>query len=321
MGRFPRVLTQAVPRKQEFELTETDEQIPPVASAEGAPSMEQEVTEVADGWKAESKGLSLLAAAFAPFTRESSYRDMTKVPALIERTRQKAADLGLGDRAEALLGRVTEGLQARRKSLYENLAKDLRAACDARGLDMKVLRRDEPVEVRILPLGVTIDRVKGRATLHFARQTIIECSADAEEIVDAHQKSMGTLGGQFDAEAFFSSCHKAWSAACGAGDAGAGDRVEILNFLPYLALQMQAKAFRIEPLPGNFRGYSRAQFAFDVMQLRNLKRFTQDGWRFNLGVATGTTASKKDRTIFFEDENGNGEFKLTVFFVRAEGSR
>jgi hypothetical protein len=223
---------------------------------------------------------------------------MTKVPALIDKARQKAEDLGMGKLVEPLLKRVEDDLKERRKRLHENLAKDLVAACGLKNLDLRVIRREEPVEVRIPPFGVTIDRSKGLATLHFARKSLVECAANADDIVSAHQEAKRSFGGNFNGQAFFGACRKAWSAACGAGEAGTGERVELLDFLPYLAL-----------------------FAFDVMQLRNQSGFTQDGWRFNLGVATGTTASKKDRSIFFEDENGNGEFKLTVFFVREEASR
>jgi len=38
----------------------------------------------------------------------------------------------------------------------------------------------------------------------------------------------------------------------------------------------------------------------------------------NLGVATGTTASDKRRVLYLEDEAGNGEYKLTVFFTKEE---
>lgn len=305
-------------------MTETDAQTQQETGADkdpGAHTIEHEVAQAIDGWKAESKQLGQLAAVLGPLARESSHRDMTKVPALIDKARQKAEDLGMGKLVEPLLKRVEDDLQERRKRLHENLAKDLVAACGLKNLDLRVIRREEPVEVRIPPFGVTIDRSKGLATLHFARKSLVECAANADDIVSAHQEAKRSFGGNFNGQAFFGACRKAWSAACGAGEAGTGERVELLDFLPYLALQMQGKAFRVEPTSGNFRGYSRAQFAFDVMQLRNQSGFTQDGWRFNLGVATGTTASKKDRSIFFEDENGNGEFKLTVFFVREEASR
>lgn len=309
--------------RQETQLTEPETQtdIPTQATPHQAVGIEGEVAQAVDGWKADSKRLGQLAVAMGALCRASTYGDLNKVPAIIQKARDKAIELNLLDQAEPILQRVTEDLRERRKRMHENLAKDLVAACGLKNLDLRVIRREEPVEVRIPPLGVTIDRAKGRASLHFARQPLVECVADAQAIVQAHQEAMSILGGRFDGPEFFVLCRKAWAAACGAGHGGTGDRVEILDFMPYLALQMQTKAFKINPSKGNFRGYSRAQFAFDVMQLQKRSKFTQDGWRFNLGVATGTTASKKDRTIFFEDQDGNGEFKLTVFFVRVEGSR
>ena len=38
----------------------------------------------------------------------------------------------------------------------------------------------------------------------------------------------------------------------------------------------------------------------------------------NFGVATGSSASRKDRVVYLEDEHGDGEYKLTVFFTPAE---
>ena len=83
-------------------------------------------------------------------------------------------------------------------------------------------------------------------------------------------------------------------------------------------MQMQNRAFRVEPSVRNYRDYGRARFAFDMLQLRRQGGLVREGWRLNLGVATGTTASKKNRVIWFEDEHGEGEFKLTVFFTRQD---
>ena len=118
---------------------------------------------------------------------------------------------------------------------------------------------------------------------------------------------------------WYGACFRAWNAARGAGLAGSGDRVEILEFLPYLAIQLQSRSFRNDPSERNYKGYTRARFPFDLHQLRKAGRLTHDGRRLNLGVATGTTAAKKNRAVWVENENGNGEYKLTVFFTSVEG--
>ena len=94
--------------------------------------------------------------------------------------------------------------------------------------------------------------------------------------------------------------------------------MEITAFLPYLALQRQEKKFHRDPMQKSFRDYTRVQFAWDVMRLQEARTFVCDGWRLNIGAASGTSASNKARVIFMEDEHGQGEFKLTVYFSREE---
>ena len=83
------------------------------------------------------------------------------------------------------------------------------------------------------------------------------------------------------------------------------------------ATRKQSKKFQEEPVASNFRGYSRAQFAYDVLRLRKAGALTQAGKRINFGVATGTTATKKNRVLYMEDGEGKGEYKLTVYFTEA----
>ncbi len=280
----------------------------------------QRVAQTQSAWKVEAQALSKLATAFGPLTRPKIYQNLTKLPAILKKVEAKIRSLPVADRGVAVLKEIRDELDERKRHMQERLAKDLAAACKAHDLELRVLSRDEPVEVRIPPFAVQIDRTKGHAELRFARQPIATCEADAAAIMNAHGHALAAMRKGFRAEPFFDACLRAWRAACGAGCAGNGERVEILDFLPHLALQLQPSAFRVEPSERNYRGYSRARFAFDVLSLRSAGMLRREGWRMNLGVATGTTATKKNRTIFFEDEKGDGEFKLTVFFTRAETS-
>lgn len=276
------------------------------------------VANTQSAWKAEAQALGKLATAFGPLTKPKVYQDLTKLPAILKKVEAKIRSLVVADRGAAVLKEIRDELDERKRHMQERLARDLAAACKAHGLELRVLSRDEPVEVRIPPFAVRIDRTKGRAELRFARQPIAACEADAAAIMKAHGQALTSMGKGFRAEPFFDACLRAWRAARAAGCAGSGERVEILDFLPHLALQLQPSAFRVEPSERNYRGYSRARFAFDVLSLRSAGMLRREGWRMNLGVATGTTATKKNRTLFFEDEHGDGEFKLTVFFTRTE---
>ena len=287
--------------------------------ASGSAAIHYQVARARQEFKDEASSLTRLAAALAPLAKDKTYADLAKVAAAIDKVAKKIATIpGAGQRGGEILERVREALADRRRSMRENLARELKAACDARGLELRVVCKEEPVEVRIPPFAIVIDRDKGQAEIRFARLPIEICGADAGEIVVAHERARAHMAAGLDAGRLFEACYKAWRAACGAGDAGASDRVEIVDFLPYLAMQMQKTAFRVEPSERNYRGYGRARFAYDVLRLRRAGGLTRGGWRLNLGVATGTTASKKNRVIWFEDEHGDGEFKLTVFFTRQE---
>ncbi|MEZ5976467.1 MAG: hypothetical protein R3E96_16985 [Planctomycetota bacterium] len=217
---------------------------------------------------------------------------------------------GLGPLVAALEEHLTAGKRRHRKQLGQ----DLKTACSTAGLPLKVISREDPVELRIPPLAVRLDLESGRAEILFARQVLDQCPADVTEILACRARALAGLEGEFDAAAFFERCWNAYRAGLAATGGKLGDRLELLDFMAQMALQMQGRKFQIDPARENYRGYTRGQFAFDVNRLRLARGLQQGGKRINFGVATGTAATKKDRVIYMEDENGQGEYKLNVFF-------
>lgn len=300
-------------------------------AGEGAPplAIEEQLAAQRLAWRQEAKALTKLATAVAPLARAEFFVQLEKAELTLAKVRKKVDAIeGIGHRAQALLTRVERELIRRREELRQRFAQDLRSGCQAAGLELHVIRREEPLELRIPPFAVVIDRGKGSAEIRFARLAIAKTAAEPQSILAAHNKALGEMGRGFRAEAFFDACLAAWKCARAdlgsgplqsrAGAPAGGDRIEIRAFLPQLALHLQPRAFGIEPNAKNFRPYSRARFAYDLMQLRRAGMLVRHGWRLNLGVASGATASNMNRVLFVEDERGNGEFKLTVYFTRAE---
>lgn len=282
-------------------------------------TLDQIVPEARAELKSEIEARRRLDSALGPLTKESVYLDLAKLEAKIRDVREKVEEIDDDEtrgRGMELLDALEGERAARLAELRERLASDLKAACDDRGLAIKVLSKEEPIRLRIPPFAVEIERDKGRATIAFAEETLAECSADAHSILKAHREAVAALGEPFDGAAFFEAALRAWKAAVATGEGGATQRVEMSAYLPHLVLQMQSPAFRAKPSAAAFVEYGRAHFAYDVMRARRQRLLVHDGWRLNLGVATGTTASQKNKVIWFEDEHGNGEYKLTVFFTR-----
>ena len=291
---------------------------PAGAEADGL-KFDDEVRLAQERLRSESNQLAAAATALGPLARAATYDDLKKLRTTVEKVEEKLPaevrqEAGLAD----LLGRLQVWVDEAGERLRRRLGRELRAACASAGLEFRVVSRESPLELRIPPFAVVLDFEKGQAVLKFARLEVMRTAAEAEAILAAHTRARRELDTGFDPEQFFARCHRAWRAARAAKGEG-GERIEILDCLPYLAVEMQGPRFRVEPTSENFKGYDRVRFAWDVLRLRRARMLTQGGLRMNLGVATGSTASQKKRVLYFEDEDGNGEYKLTLFFTRVEG--
>ena len=285
-------------------------------SRKTAASPAASVAAARDALRHRAKRLQAAATALGPLTKEAVFGDLKKLGATLEKVAAKLPmELQREADIEALWRRLVQHHTEAGHRMRAQLGGDLKRACAAAGLEFRVVSREDPIELRLRPLALVIDFERGQASLRFARQEIATCPAEAEAIVKAHATALRALGTKFDPMRFFEKCQRAWHAAR-AARGGEGDRVEILDFLPYLAIEMQTQSFRVAPTKAKFKDYDRARFAWDVLRLRRARGLAQNGYRLNLGVATGTTASQKKRVVYFEDEDGNGEYKLTVFFTR-----
>lgn len=279
------------------------------------------VAEVIRALKEEAAGLGRVAAALGPLAHEANHGDLGKLEKAIGAAGKKLAELGAGDGAgERVLDEVKAARETRLEAIRERLGAELKEACQGAGLLMRIDSKEEPVRLRIPPFAVVIDRAKGEAGIEFAQLEVGSCAADAGAILRAHGDALAGMGA-FESETFFGACLRAWRAAVATGAGGESGRVEISAFLPYLAMEMQPDAFRKDPSPLKFVAYPKVRFAFDVMRLQEARGFSQGGWRMNLGVATGITASSKNksRVLWVENALGEGEYKLNVFFQKMEG--
>lgn len=268
--------------------------------------------------KIAAKLRSKAATALGPLTKPAVWDDLEKAEKTLSKVEKKlrAEDwqaIGL----EKLLPDLRAWCSERRRRAKQEFFGRLVEKAREEGVEVALLSREEPVTLRVTPFEVQLDLEKGVAHFLFAKDELATCRLDENDVLNQRAKLMDELEKGFDPQGFFARCLAAWRAARAARRIE-GERVEILDILPYLALEAQPKRFKETPSVKNYRGYSRGRFAYEVHLLRRARGFLQDGVRLNLGVATGTSASKKKRVIYFEDERGNGEYKLTVFFTRDE---
>ncbi|MDF1838960.1 MAG: hypothetical protein P1V35_13900 [Planctomycetota bacterium] len=227
---------------------------------------------------------------------------------------QGLKDLGLQGTSDLL----DEHLVAGKKRHRSSTGRKLKEACATAGLKLKVISREDPVELRIPPLAVRLNFDHGQAEFLFAKEPLGSCPVTPEDIIQNHTRIVRSLDSAFEPAEFFERCYEAYRMGLVVQGGKRGDRLELNDFLGHLAARLQPKKFLVNPVSGNYRGYSRGQFAYDVHRLRQARGLQQNGRRLNFGVATGTAASKKTRVIYMEDEYGQGEYKLNIFFTEAQ---
>jgi hypothetical protein len=270
--------------------------------------------------KDEARERSRAAKAMASIAKPTLLQHPKRLAAWLQKAERDLSPatrsrLGLDD-----LWRQLEDYQRNAPLLLRRaLGRALKEACDSAGLEFRVVTREDPVEVRIAPLSVRLDFPAGIATMSFARSSLATCELSAERILKTYDAVLKELEKPFDPRQFFATCRHAYRLALADTGANDGERIELTHLLPFVAMLRQSARFQRDPSRETFRSYGRAHLAYDVLRLRRQGGLVQDGLRLNLGVATGISASQKGRVIYFEDEHGNGEFKLTLYFTHLAG--
>lgn len=258
-----------------------------------------EVSDAADRARGLAKALDGLAKALEPLQPARASKALARA--------QEAAEVGPSE----VLAAVGRGLAAEAAERGPRLSAELRRRCEAEGIGLAVVTR-QPLELRLPPLGVSVDLERDRADLTFGRERLARVGARADEILAARAEALAELEeGEWDPRAYLFDLYRAWRRC-----SPRGDWVELVDALPELVLLRQGEAWRREPSARNFRPYSRARFAYDLHRLRRDRALAIDGWRLSLGPATGGSTADKKRVLWLEDAQGRGQYHLTLRFTR-----
>jgi len=256
-----------------------------------------------------SRACRARATALAALAAALERGDEARVEAALARVRS-APVAG----AEAEVAAVEAWLAASRASRRERFADELRAACEAAGIEILVLGRD-PLELRLPPVSVSVDLAAGRAEVRFAGWTVRRAAAEAAAILAARDEAVTWLEGDpWDPVAYLALLREAWLRA----SRGTETWVELTDVLPEVALLRQGRRFRRDPVTRNYEPYPAVRFAWDLWRLKRDRVLRAHGWRLSLGPATGGSTRDRGRVLLLEDARGQGQYHLTLRFVREE---
>ncbi len=204
-------------------------------------------------------------------------------------------------------------LRQERATRRQRLSADLRRLCAESGVEILVLSKD-PLELRLVPLSVSLDLARNRAELAFANQILLRCEAQAPAIMEARLAALQTLEGRdWNPGAYLELLLETWMTL---RKQKGEDWVELVEILPALVMALQTKRFKRDPSARNFTPYPRVRFAWDLWRLRRDRALATGSWRLSLGPATGGTTRNKSRVLWLEDSRGQGQYHLTMRFIK-----
>jgi hypothetical protein len=185
-----------------------------------------------------------------------------------------------------------------------SFGQDLRHAARENRVVPRLLA-DRPEEWRLGPLTVVVDRRRGSATVRYARVPVARARCQGATVMTAWRRALAALATRsLPPDTFLPALAAAYRALLAAAGRPAGERVPLVELRESVARAVG-------------RGYRRAQFAWDLARLRRERRLVHDGWRVDVGVATGMQAGWRSRVVWLEDAQGSGQYHAWFRLLRA----
>jgi len=261
------------------------------------------------------KGLTQVQKALKSLCALSSLESPDKVDAaalVLEQFDPKAVglDLDLSELLEAVAQDQRDRANARRLAF----GKELNEAAQTENMMCQLITGD-PMEFSLPPFAVAVNLARNRATLTYARLSVGELTATPNNIMAAIKKQLKAFEAGWSSERFFEALLEAYRTELFRVRKPIGERLEIVNLLPGVAFLFQSARFRVEPLSGNYRSYGRFNMAWDLASLRRKGLLEQQGYRLNLGAATGSSTKNKKNVLYIEEGAGRGQYYLSLWFT------
>lgn len=263
--------------------------------------LEEGLKELGKQLKAQQKAITQAQAA----ERDEDVSGLQAALASIDR--EVLARLGLGDTADATIERARSTLQRLRQEQRRSLRADLEAACEAAGRRYQRLG-DSPPELLIAPFTAVLDLDSMEARVHYAREELVTTRAAAADIMKAIEQQEKRLGQrQQPPDQVLAQLYAAYLGVLGQSGGRLGDRIELLDVLPLMAIAQQSARWLASPVHERYRSYPRARFLWDLARLRATRTLEHDGARLELGTATGDSTRTPARVFFIDDGSGQGQ--------------
>lgn len=205
-------------------------------------------------------------------------------------------------------------LEERLRTLRATARQDLLAGLNAAASkpDQIKMISDSPLVLYLHPLTLEVNFEQCRTTLSYAREPMAQPPLDAAEIWKTRDDLLEQFrAARIDSKSFWRALKTAYDIVLLKGGKSAGERVDIVDALvPMAWIWPNAQALRkATPFP-------RYLLAYQIQKLRQDGLIVHNGWRLDLGTATGGSTKNKANVLFIPMGPTEGQYYLTMCFRR-----
>ena len=256
------------------------------------------------------KSVAALEKALKDLSKPGHLEDLKKVHSLLGKL-EKVTPQSL----ESLARNLSDYRRREEKERPLRFGRALKEAAEKEGVSFAPVTSDPPC-YRLGQFTVEPDFRKGTTSLCYARLEVGESTLAVDRVLLDYQKYLKALDQtEVSSEEFMQRLFTAYRKTLAAQRCRPGDRVELVDLLPELALLAQGPKFLKNPTKDHFKPYGRVRLAWDLARLRRDGVLECQGRRVTLGTATIGTTKKKDRVLYLEGPGGKGQYYLSLAFV------
>lgn len=258
------------------------------------------------------KGLEAMTRAGA-LTDDISFTDAVR-----DLRRADLSCVDLEDQRQTLLGQIDNHLNRLQMRRRMTVLGELDRLLSELDQSFKHLT-DKPLTIAVGSLTVVIELLADRADVQYARQTVATTGADAESIaatLEATRRSIQQRA--LDSPEFFDVLRRAYQVALTLKGGDDGDRVDLVDLLVPLAMISTPEAARKKDGIDAIAPFPRYLLAYQLHRLRRDGCLQKDGFRVDLGTATGDSTGDKADVLFLPDTSGGGQYYLSIRLQPAE---
>ncbi len=227
---------------------------------------------------------------------------------------QPAEELALPNSYNKLVKQLRGLADEKLADLEFTFARDLRAAFTAQGVTLAGV----PTELIADLFVIKPDLRKKQVTITFSRQPVTKGAVklEVERVVAAYLKARKEIcERKVDYAALLGELYEAYQRTLKLSGKAAGTRLPIVDCYRELVLVRQPLGFRKTPSKSSFADYPKAQFAYDMLQLRRTNKLTHEGQRLNLGTATIDVGADTTKAMFLATGATEGAFIKDLYFA------